>query len=83
MNRRETASLLPLIANCGYVKSISTIQESYMSTDYRNVLSGVDAERHERNKFEYVNKGGYYHSLADDPLRLYRSHRAGAACDGL
>ncbi len=37
------------------------------------LFDGVDAERHyhERNKFEYVNKGGYYHSLPGDPLRAF------------
>ncbi len=33
----------------------------------------ADAERryHESGKFEYVNTGGYYHSLPGDPLRLF------------
>src|SRR5207245_10537075 len=32
-----------------------------------------DAERtyHETLKFEYVNTGGYYHSLPGDPLRTF------------
>ncbi|HEY3743074.1 MAG TPA: glutamine synthetase family protein [Bryobacteraceae bacterium] len=35
------------------------------------LFKGVDAERHyhETGKFEYVNTGGYYHSLPGDPLR--------------
>ncbi len=35
--------------------------------------SGVDAERHfhETGKFDYVNTGGYYHSLPGDPLRVF------------
>ncbi len=35
------------------------------------VFAGVDAEQrfHETKKFEYVNTGGYYHSLPGDPLR--------------
>jgi glutamine synthetase len=35
------------------------------------VFKGADAERtyHETGKFEYVNTGGYYHSLPGDPLR--------------
>jgi glutamine synthetase len=35
------------------------------------VFKGLDAERryHETEKFEYVNTGGYYHSLPGDPLR--------------
>src|SRR6516164_6378764 len=37
------------------------------------LFQGIDAERHfhETGKFEYVNKGGYYHSLPGDPLRLF------------
>jgi glutamine synthetase len=37
------------------------------------LFKGVDAERHysENGKFEYVNTGGYYHSLPGDPLRTF------------
>src|SRR5215831_15195377 len=37
------------------------------------LLKGPDAERryHETGKFEYVNTGGYYHSLPGDPLRTF------------
>src|ERR1700744_286922 len=37
------------------------------------LFEGIDAERrfHETGSFEYVNKGGYYHSLPGDPLREY------------
>ncbi|HEX4156012.1 MAG TPA: glutamine synthetase family protein [Acidobacteriaceae bacterium] len=37
------------------------------------LFEGIDAERsyHETSKFEYVNKGGYYHSLPGDPLREF------------
>jgi glutamine synthetase len=37
------------------------------------LFRGLDAERrfHETNKFEYVNTGGYYHSLPGDPLRTF------------
>lgn len=37
------------------------------------LFQGVDAERryHETGKFEYVNTGGYYHSLPGDPLRTF------------
>ena len=37
------------------------------------IFKGVDAERryHETGKFEYVNTGGYYHSLPGDPLRVF------------
>src|SRR5690349_15883950 len=37
------------------------------------LFNGPDAERryHETHKFEYVNTGGYYHSLPGDPLRHF------------
>ena len=37
------------------------------------LFNGVDAERKyaETGKFDYVNTGGYYHSLPGDPLRLF------------
>ncbi len=37
------------------------------------VFAGVDAEQHfhEEKSFEYVNTGGYYHSLPGDPLRTF------------
>ena len=37
------------------------------------LFAGKDAERHynETGKFEYVNTGGYYHSLPGDPLRTF------------
>jgi glutamine synthetase len=37
------------------------------------LFQGVDAERryHETHKFDYVNTGGYYHSLPGDPLRTF------------
>src|ERR1039458_8074757 len=37
------------------------------------LFDGVQAERHyhETQKFDYVNTGGYYHSLSGDPLRTF------------
>ena len=37
------------------------------------LFQGADAERryHETDKFDYVNTGGYYHSLPGDPLRTF------------
>lgn len=37
------------------------------------LFKGPDAERcyHETNQFDYVNTGGYYHSLPGDPLRQF------------
>jgi glutamine synthetase len=37
------------------------------------LFQGTDAERHyhETQRFDYVNTGGYYHSLPGDPLRTF------------
>jgi len=37
------------------------------------LFQGIDAERrfHETHRLEYVNTGGYYHSLPGDPLRTF------------
>jgi glutamine synthetase len=37
------------------------------------LFAGLDAERrfHETGRFDYVNTGGYYHSLPGDPLRKF------------
>ena len=37
------------------------------------LFQGADAEQHfhETGKFDYVNTGGYYHSLPGDPLRTF------------
>ncbi len=37
------------------------------------LFNGTDAEKHysETGKFDYVNTGGYYHSLPGDPLRTF------------
>jgi len=37
------------------------------------LFAGKDAERHfhETGRFDYVNTGGYYHSLPGDPLRTF------------
>ncbi|MDQ2817181.1 MAG: glutamine synthetase family protein [Candidatus Eremiobacteraeota bacterium] len=37
------------------------------------LFQGLDAERcyHQTGKFDYVNTGGYYHSLPSDPLRTF------------
>jgi glutamine synthetase len=42
------------------------------------LFKGVDAERHyyETGKFDYVNTGGYYHSLPGDPLRVFIDNAA-------
>ena len=50
----------------GYVLNAANEIEGFL-------FQGTDAERryHETGKFEYVNTGGYYHSLPGDPLRTF------------
>lgn len=52
--------------NGGYTLNAANEIEGFL-------FKGVDAERHyhETGKFEYVNTGGYYHSLPGDLLRLF------------
>ncbi|MCX6619700.1 MAG: glutamine synthetase beta-grasp domain-containing protein, partial [Acidobacteria bacterium] len=44
------------------------------------LFQGIDAERHypETGRFDYVNTGGYYHSLPGDPLRTFIDRSAEA-----
>jgi len=64
----------------GMLKKLST--DSYEKAGYTLnaaneiegfLFQGLDAERryHETGKFDYVNTGGYYHSLPSDPLRTF------------
>src|SRR5512146_33959 len=50
----------------GYTLNAANENEGFL-------FQGADAERryHETGKFEYVNTGGYYHSLPGDPLRTF------------
>ncbi len=50
----------------GYILNAANEIEGFL-------FQGADAERrfHETARFEYVNTGGYYHSLPGDPLRLF------------
>ena len=68
-----------------YVGDIRGVLKSYSQQQFKKngytlnaaneiegfIFNGADAERtyHETGKFEYVNTGGYYHSLPGDPLR--------------
>src|SRR5450432_200247 len=60
----------------GYAQELFT-REGYTLNAANEIegflFKGVDAERHyhEGGKFEYVNTGGYYHSLPGDPLRHF------------
>ena len=55
-----------LYKNKGYTLNAANEIEGFL-------FKGPDAERrfHENGKFEYVNTGGYYHSLPGDPLRTF------------
>jgi glutamine synthetase len=50
----------------GYVLNAANEIEGFL-------FNGVDAERnyYKTTQFDYVNSGGYYHSLAGDPLRMF------------
>jgi glutamine synthetase len=54
------------MANNGYTLNAANEIEGFL-------FNGMDAERHyhETGKFEYVNSGGYYHSLPGDTLRTF------------
>jgi glutamine synthetase len=70
-----------------YAGDIRGLLESFAETQFKQhgytlnaaneiegfLFQGQDAERryHETGKFEYVNTGGYYHSLPGDPLRVF------------
>ncbi len=70
-----------------YSADIRGVLKSYAQSQFANhgftlnaaneiegfLFKGVDAERryHETGKFEYVNTGGYYHSLPGDALRNF------------
>jgi glutamine synthetase len=62
---------LKKLANDCYAKEGYTLNAANEIEGF--LFQGLDAERryHETNKFEYVNTGGYYHSLPGDPLRNF------------
>jgi glutamine synthetase len=67
----DIRSMLKLFANGlhkkhGYTCNAANEIEGFL-------FAGADAERryHETGKFDYVNTGGYYHSLPGDPLRTF------------
>jgi glutamine synthetase len=57
---------ISLHAKQGYTLNAANEIEGFL-------FQGTDAERryHETHKFDYVNTGGYYHSLPGDPLRTF------------
>ncbi len=69
--RADLRAVLKQYANQLYAKDGYTLNAANEIEGF--LFKGSDAERnyHETGKFEYVNTGGYYHSLPGDPLRTF------------
>jgi len=69
--RADLRAVLKQYANKLYAKEGYTLNAANEIEGF--LFAGTDAERkyHETGKFEYVNTGGYYHSLPGDPLRTF------------
>jgi glutamine synthetase len=67
----DLRGVLKNFANEQYEKSGYTLNAANEIEGF--LFDGIDAERNfnETGSFEYVNKGGYYHSLPGDPLREF------------
>jgi len=67
----DTRGLLKAFAEAQHKKEGYTLNAANEIEGF--LFRGSDAERryHETQKFEYVNTGGYYHSLPGDPLRSF------------
>lgn len=67
----DLRAVLKAYANGVYEKERLTLNAANEIEGF--LFNGVDAERHyvEHGKFEYVNTGGYYHSLPGDSLRRF------------
>src|SRR5436305_1901634 len=67
----DLRAVLKAYANSVYKKNGYTLNAANEIEGF--LFQGVDAERryHETGKFDYVNTGGYYHSLPGDTLRLF------------
>jgi glutamine synthetase len=67
----DTRGLLKTFAQESYDKHGYTLNAANEIEGF--LFAGVDAERRfpETGRFEYVNTGGYYHSLPGDPLRTF------------
>lgn len=67
----DIRSVLKGFANEQHKKSGYTLNAANEIEGF--LFRGENAERrfHETNTFEYVNTGGYYHSLPGDPLRTF------------
>lgn len=69
--RADIRGILKLFAADLYKKEGYTLNAANEIEGF--LFQGENAERHyhETGKFEYVNTGGYYHSLPGDPLRTF------------
>jgi glutamine synthetase len=67
----DIRSMLKVFANGLHKKHGYTLNAANEIEGF--LFKGPEAERiyHETGKFEYVNTGGYYHSLPGDPLRTF------------
>src|SRR5260221_7357613 len=67
----DLRAVLKAYANSVYKKDGYTLNAANEIEGF--LFNGVDAERryHETLKFDYVNTGGYYHSLPGDTLRTF------------
>jgi len=67
----DIRSMLKLFADGLHKKTGYTLNAANEIEGF--LFDGPDAERrfHETGRFEYVNTGGYYHSLPGDPLRSF------------
>lgn len=67
----DIRSMLKLFANEQFKKNKYTLNAANEIEGF--LFQGADAEQRYRDtlKFEYVNTGGYYHSLPGDPLRTF------------
>jgi glutamine synthetase len=72
----DLRGVLKTYANAAFKKNGYTLNAANEIEGF--IFQGSDAERryHETGKFEYVNTGGYYHSLPGDPLRQFIDHTA-------
>jgi len=67
----DIRSMLKLFANEQFKKNKYTLNAANEIEGF--LFQGADAEQRygDTGKFEYVNTGGYYHSLPGDPLRSF------------
>ncbi len=67
----DIRGILKAFSNDQYEKNGYTLNAANEIEGF--VFEGADAEQHfyKTGKFDYVNTGGYYHSLPGDPLRTF------------